>query len=232
MAAVNELPREERESRAAAEILSGNVPAFLRQFVPIHVRAEIGGDLRRATYWVSPDYLCVGSDADFVRGPLTPQAAQAIADKVGCLLPTRKMVDDIWQAAAIKLEPQPISPATTDITLAATFARHNQMIEQQRAGRPLGQLVAGIKKDVVITPKLAARPGKVAIYGWHYPSGKPIQPLYLGHIDSWVDYSHGIRLVYGRMVVDGEEMAVADVLADAKLNVLLSDEGVVARPRY
>ena len=25
--------------------------------------------------------------------------------------------------------------------------------------------------------------GKVAIYGWHKPDGKPIQPLYTGHMD-------------------------------------------------
>ena len=58
------------------------------------------------------------------------------------------------------------------------------------------------------------------------------QPLYLGHVDWYVDYSHGIRLVRQQMTVEGVEMSVADVLADPDLHVLLSDEGVVTNPRY
>ncbi len=96
----------------------------------------------------------------------------------------------------------------------------------------LGPLVGGIKKDVVITPLLASNPGKVAIYGWHQLNGQPIQPLYLGHGVSYVDYSHGIRLVRGQMLVNGQVRSVADVLADPDLCVLLSDEGVVTNPRY
>ena len=57
-------------------------------------------------------------------------------------------------------------------------------------------------------------PGKVAIYGWHKPDGKPIQPLYTGHTASWVDYSHGIRLVSRRMTVNGEAKTIDEVLAD------------------
>ena len=65
------------------------------------------------------------------------------------------------------------------------FARHNELVWEQRKAalmsHPLGTLVAGGKKDVVLTPQLAAKPGKVAIYGWHRVNGVAIQPLYLGH---------------------------------------------------
>ncbi|MFQ5806613.1 MAG: hypothetical protein ACE5I3_09200, partial [Phycisphaerae bacterium] len=88
----------------------------------------------------------------------------------------------------------------------------------------------GIKKDVVVTPLLADNPGRVAIYGWHQRNGVPVQPLHLGHVDYYVDYSHGIRLVKQQMVVNGAQMSVADALADPDLQVLLSDEGVVANP--
>jgi len=81
----------------------------------------------------------------------------------------------------------------------------------------LGTLVAGHKKDVVICGKLAATPGKVGIYGWHTSAGKPIQPLYTGHADSWADYSHGIRLVQLGMEVNGTSTTVPKVLADPKL---------------
>ncbi len=232
VAEVAGLDRTVREQRIQQEILAGNVPGFLRTFIPIHVSAVIAGVPRQATYFVTPDYLAIGTDRDFVRMPMTPLIAQPIADSLGCLLPTRKMVNDIYAQAAVKLAPSPISPTTTDIARLTTYYRHHETVEQQRAGQPLGPLVGGIKKDVVITPLLAANPGKVAIYGWHQLNGVPIQPLYLGHVNWYVDYSHGIRLVHGMMEVDGVAMPVANVLADPSLHVLLSDEGVVTNPRY
>ena len=222
----------DREVRVLEEVLGGNVPGFLRTFIPVTVNANIGGNPTTATYYVTCDYLAIGTDADFVRMPMTPLIAQPIADAFDCLLPTRKMVNDIWAAATVKLSPSPISPTTTDIMRTTTYYRHHQTVESQRAGQPLGQLIAGIKKDVVITPLLASNPGKVAIYGWHYTNGTPIQPLYLGHFDFYADYSHGIRLVKQTMLVNGAPMAVADVLADPDLNVLLSDEGPVVNPSY
>jgi hypothetical protein len=142
------------------------------------------------------------------------------------------MVDHIYAQAPVKLAPAPISPAQTDITDPQTFLRHQQMIEEQRAKSRQVGLIAGIKKDVVISPRLAERPDRVAIYGWHRLTGRRIQPLYLGHVDWYVDYSHGIRLVKQQMLVDGEPMRVADVLADPDLHPLLSDEGPVPQPRY
>ncbi len=221
-----------REPLIQAELLSGNLPGFLRTFVPISVSATINGQLYQATYHVAPDYLAIGSDADFVRMPMRPDTAQAVADRFECTLTTRKMTNDIYTQAAVKLAPSPISPTTTDITLMSTFYQHNQTIEQQRAGQPLGLLVGGIKKDVVITPQLVNLSGRVAIYGWHQLNGTPIQPLYLGHNDYHVDYSHGIRLVSAYMTVNGQPMTTADVLAHPQLHVLLSDEGQVINPRY
>lgn len=232
MAEAAALTQSQREDRIFAEVMGGNVPGFLRTFVPVNVAATIDGTPVNATYFVTPDYLCIGRDDDFARIPMTPLIAQPIADAMECLLPTRKMVDDIYDQAAVKLAPAPISPSTVDITLATTFYRHHQMVEEQREGQPLGLLVGGIKKDVVITPQLASHPGHVAIYGWHQLNGVPIQPLYLGHVDWYVDYSHGIRLVSQRMIVDGVETTVASVLADPQLHVLLSDEGVVTSPSY
>ena len=105
--------------------------------------------------------------------------------------------------------------------------QHNAIIAEQRAGKPLGLLIAGDKKDVVISNKLKEKPNKVAIYGWHKPDGKPIQPLYTGHGDFYADYSHGIRLVKKTVVVDGKKMAIERLLKDPELSVLLSDEGPI-----
>ena len=225
------LPLAEREARLEREILRGNVPEFLRRLSPVTLRA--GTNV--AVIHVTPDYLAVGSDDDYFLAPLTPATAQRLADATGCVLPTRKMVDAIHAAAPLRLEPAPIPPSQA-MTSVAVFAQHNAMVRTQRlaraAGHPAGTLVAGHKKDVVISNRLTNAPGKVAIYGWHRPGGQPIQPLYLGHTNSWVDYSHGVRLVQSALRLNGASNTVAALLADARLAPLLSDEGVIARPRY
>jgi hypothetical protein len=185
----------------------------------------------RASYFVTPDYLAIGSDEDYFLAPLTPLTAQAIADRLDCLLPTPKMVDDIYANSAVKLTPEPIPPSPA-MTTVPVFLRHNELVRTARGDKPLGGLVAGHKKDVVIANKVFAIPGKVGIYGWHKRDGKPIQPLYVGHASSWVDYSHGIRLVSRRMTVDGAAKTIEDVLANPQLAPLLSNEGVMRQIRY
>jgi hypothetical protein len=226
---IAELSRIEREARVAAEFKSGNVPLFLRTLLPVTV--EVGKN--RATYFVAPDYVAIGSDDDYFLTPLSPGTAQKIADMAGCSLPTPKMVNDIYSAATVNLTPEPIPPSRA-MTTVPVFLRHNQMVRMQRKdrGKPLGALVAGHKKDVVIANALFAKEGRVAIYGWHKPDGKPIQPLYTGHTDNWVDYSHGIRLVLRHMTVNGKDKTIDEVLANPELAPLLSNEGVMRRSRY
>jgi hypothetical protein len=223
------LPLGEREAKIRVEVLAGNVPPFLRVLVPVTVAAA--GE--EATFHVAPDYLAVGSDEDYVLMPLSPLTAQDIADRLGCTLPTPKMVDDIYAAAAVKLAPAPIAPSPA-MTTVPVFLQHNQMVRTQREplGMPLGRLTAGHKKDVVIARPVFESPGKVGIYGWHRPDGTPIQPLYTGHTVAHVDYSHGIRLVLRKMTVGGAPRTVDEVLADPRLAPLLSKEGVLRQTRY
>jgi hypothetical protein len=221
------LPLEEREQKILAEVKAGNVPPFLRTLVPVSVSA---GTVK-ATYFVAPDYLAIGSDQDFFLTPVTPFTAQSIADLLGCVLPTPKMVDDIYANATVKLTPAPIPPSPA-MTTVVVFLHHNEMVHAARKEEPAGGLVAGHKKDVVIANKVFKTPAKVAIYGWHKPDGKPIQPLYTGHTASWVDYSHGIRLVSRRMLVDGATKTIDEVLADPQRAPLLNDDGVMLQTRY
>jgi hypothetical protein len=221
------LPLRQREEKILAEVMAGNVPPFLRTFVPVTVTT---GALT-ATYDVAPDYLAIGSDDDYFLTPLTPYTAQIIADRLDCCLPTRKMVDDIYASAMVKLTPAPIPPSR-EMTTVPVFLRHNEMVHAQRSEHPPGGLVAGHKKDVVIANNVFTTMGRVAIYGWHKADGKPIQPLYIGHTASWADYSHGIRLVRRRMTVGGEAKTLDEVLADPRLAPLVSDEGVLLQSRY
>jgi hypothetical protein len=212
----------ERDSLAKLEILSGNIPSFLRKFVRVNtvIRDSLGKEIH-AYYFVAPDYLSLGTDNDWARIPLTPMAAQIIADSFNCFLPTRKMVNDIYEQAKVKLAPVPMY-AFRDSSV--TMWQHHLIIEGQRKGR--SGLIAGIKKDVVLTGKMARdnKPDREAIYGWHKEDGKPIQPLYTGHINWWVDYSHGIRLIFRTIWVEGKPMDYIDVLKDTRLQKLLCDE--------
>ena len=214
---------KERDSFAVREMLHGNMPAFLGHFTAIDVAItdSLTGKKISATYYVMPDYLSVGTDRDWARIPLSPMAAQQVADRLNCFLPTRKMVNDIYKAAFVKLQPVPLF-AYRDSTV--TMWHHHLIIEGQRQG--VKGLVAGIKKDVVISGKITrdTRPNREAIYGWHQLNGVPIQPLYTGHVNWWVDYSHGIRLVYNKIKVNKDWMNYEDVLRHPVLSKLLCDE--------
>jgi hypothetical protein len=230
MKSLQMLPPAERERRIAKEIMRGNIPEFLRRFQTVESKAnDAAGKENAARIEVMPDYLAVGSDADFVRTPMTPQTAAMIADAFGCALPTRKIVDDVHRAASIKLEPKPL---TKDRESPLTFLEHHLIIEEQRKGAALGALVSGIKKDVVVSNRLAEKPNRVAIYGWHKAGGKPIQPLYPGHVATYVDYSHGVRLMKRTVIVDGVSRDVRQILLNPDRCVLLSDEGPLLRPTY
>jgi hypothetical protein len=214
---------QQRDSLVLKEVFTGNIPSFLKKFVPVNVQItdSVTGKTIKATYYVAPDYLSIGTDDDWARINITPNAAQRIADTLNCFLPTRKMVDDIYKAAKLKLEPMPMY-AFRDST--PTMLHHHLIVEGQRKGRK--GLIAGIQKDVVISGKITrdSRPERVAIYGWHQLNGVPIQQLYTGHIYWWVDYSQGIRLVFREIKVNGKWMDYTDVLKDPVLQRLLCDE--------
>jgi hypothetical protein len=227
---VARLSREEREDAIRRELLAGNIPSFLRRLRAVEASAADSSGIRHAiSYDVMPDYLAIGSDRDFVRIPMTPYTAQAFCDAFGFILPTSRMVNDIWAAATTHLDPRPL---TIERESPLTFLQHHQIIEAQLKGVERGTFVAGIKKDVVLTNKLLEKPQRVAIYGWHYPTGKPIQPVYAGHVDWYVDYSHGIRPVRRSMRVDGAIKPFEAIMKDPQLRSLISDEGEITALHY
>lgn len=222
----------QREAMLWHELSAGNVPELLRTFVAVTRRVNIGGRERSVTFWCTPDYVGIGTDRDWFRMPMSAPLAQQVAALCACVLPTRTMVDAIWQHAALKLAPFPYSPAQYDIQSFALFFDHHNKIEGQRSGARSTLLTAGCKKDIVQSPLITAWPNRVVIYGWHYPDGRAIQPLSKVHAASYHDYSHGVRLVSRYVEVDGEPTTVEAVLADATLHPLLSDEGPSQAPRY
>ncbi len=231
------LSLEERENILFTEIQSGNIPHFYRKLAVIRDTAMIMGQFQTIRYYVLPDFLAIGSDSDYFYCPMRPQLAQKVADLMDCSLPTRKISDRIYQTAAVKMMPQPIPPSKAMITVPV-FERHTRMVQQQRNQSirkyTLGSLVAGNKKDVVISNMIfnSKNQLRVAIYGWHKPDGKAIQPLYNGHTTDHVDYSHGIRLIQNKLWVNGKKSTVRAVLESETFHPLLSDEGRIMKAYY
>jgi hypothetical protein len=226
-----------REDAIFTAVTSGNIPDFLRNMVVVSTSATISGTAYTLEYAVLPDYFAIGSDEDFFRIPMTPLLAQRICNALNCTLPTRRMVDQIWQAAPLKLNPQTIPPSDQMTTIPVMYT-HHQMVQEQRnthlGQHPAGTLVAGHKKDVILSNRIYTQspPRRVVIYGWHYTSGTPIQPVYAGHGETYADYSHGIRTVLDTMRLNGQLISVRDLLKSPDLHVLLSDEGVIELPFY
>jgi hypothetical protein len=224
---VASLDGSERDALVLRELLAGDMPRFLLNTAPVVLSGKApDGSAMEVTLCVLPDYLSVGDARDFVRVPMGLAAALTIADAFGFVLPTRKIVDAIYAQAAVRLAPQPLPPGdrmrSTDY-----FVRHNEMVQAQRAsaGAPSGALIAGHKKDIVLTKRLWSTPGRVAIYGWHREGGAPIQPLSIVHGARYADYSHGVRLVSAIAFVDGRPRSLFELLGDARFAPLLTDEG-------
>ncbi len=239
------MPLSEREEYIFQQVINGNIPTFLRKLVAVTNTATINGAKHVVQYFVAPDYFALGTDADYLLTPMTPMLAQRVANFLDCSLPTRKMSDEIWKAAQVKLPPSPI-PATPKMITVPVFEAHNETVRGQRlavvSAHPLGELVAGDKKDVVISPLIYANlhtraSTPVVIYGWHKGDGKAIQPIYNGHANTWADYSHGIRLVQQSAILDGKPTTISAILTNANVAALLSDEtnfpgNVIPKPFY
>ncbi len=228
----------DREQAALEQILAGNVPLFSRQLRPLTFHHKINGISYQLELYVVADYMAIGSVQDYFYLPMTPSMAQLLADTLGCILPTSKMVDEIYTAAEVKLRPQPIPPSDT-MTTVPVFEQHTDSIKHQfkqlGIDRSASYIISGTKKDVIVSNKIYSSDrnfARVVIYGWHKSANDPIQPVYNGHTAEYADYSHGVRLIYQVAVLNGERIQLKDILADSTLWPLLSDEGEFGRSYY
>ncbi|QCX37083.1 hypothetical protein FF125_01005 [Aureibaculum algae] len=222
----------QREDSLVSSMSKGWMPTYNFQFKEVsYTYKNTSGEKYKIRFWVTPDYLSIGNDDDFVRMPLTPQAAQLLANQFHCALPTAKMVDEIYKKASVKLPPIPLTENRDSL---ATFTKHHLLIQQQLQHKIPNGIVAGIKKDVVQSTAILNNPksNRVAIYGWHKLNGKPIQPLYTGHVDWYVDYSHGIRLIYEKMLINNKVHLVKDVLNNPELAGSICNDSKCAMMRY
>jgi hypothetical protein len=225
------LSEPEREAAIAAQLMAGNLPGFLRHLKPVTLRGDLPwGEPVALTICVTPDYLAIGSDTDFLRIPMGLRTAVATAARFGFVLPTPKMVDAIYDQAEVHLRPQPLPPGPA-MRSNAYYWEHQERIREQLLAfhAPLGALAAGQKKDLVVSNRLWRKLGRVAIYGWHQRAGAPIQPLSTVHGARYADYSHGVRLVSTVAFVNGRARSIFEILENQMLASIVSDEGPILR---
>lgn len=231
IASIQGMDRATRERAFLDTLLAGHIPQSMRTFAyfGIHYN-DANGQPHDLVVQVLPDYLTIGTDDDRFRVPLNPLTAQHVADVWDCVFPTYLLVNLIWHAAAGKVPPQPWGPPY-DATMMSTDRMVAQNVKIETTMRsmnidPTG-LVAGHKKDVIMTTQLASHPQQVSIYGWMQSNGSPIQglPLYMGHENTYADYSHGNRMVARDCILDGSPDDLGRILMDSVLCTGVSAEG-------
>jgi len=244
-----------REDAMVSQLLAGNLPEWLQKWITITVSKNDATPVVKVR--VLPDYLCVGNETDYRHVPLDPQSAQKVAESYGAMLPTAKICHAIWRRTPWKrairaiqlpeLQEKAKKKFAQDST--AAFDAHSLAIQAEMKDKiSPGELVAGHKKDVVLSVSGKFRPETISFHGFYLSDAHPAEPCHyasaqrpgckerpsiyahpegVGHFS---DYSQGVRLVHPQMEIDGVTHLVADVLKDKKLSTLIA-EGPIDPPR-
>jgi hypothetical protein len=226
-----------REAEALEELLAGNVPRFLQRLsnfaVELNPFKDKKADIHTGKVFISPDYLAIGTDDDFVRFPLTPIGAQVVHDGFETTFPTMKICNLIFEKAGQAGKGKRIALTGLDGSRkTADYLKSNEIIEKHSP--PRDQIVAGHKKDILLHSDIAKKVNfgttrPLVIYGGWDGKGTRADnwfvqdPNIAHHDDGYEDYSHAIRLVSRKMEVDGGQMDVHDVLRKELLYGLLYD---------
>lgn len=192
---------------------------------------------------VGADAVKIGDEVDAVRVNLSQLAAQVLADRHDCALLTPKLDDLCWEQSAAKPPPMTFDPYPADQTWA--MEQHSRRIDDALpAGFSSSLLVGNVGKGGVNSTLLWSpepRPDKMAIYGWHIPSGgKPaatpdggrvIQPESIKHVSYFEDYSATVRFVRREVELSDDSgvhvLDIADVATDPELCQFVSHAGPV-----
>jgi hypothetical protein len=225
-ASLPEHPGEERESALFEAVMAGRAAPITW----VALRSE--HEDRAATIYVAADALKLIDGDESVRINVTPTTAQRIADALEAVLPTPKICDLVWDHADVCIPPSFQPPGAT-MAFTSRMLQHHRAVEAKVAGR--AGLIENVGKHWVITERLTDDKDHAANYGWYDPHAPNLRGVYrvwqnvgLAHNLEHVDYSQVLRLVRRTCEVDGEEMDIADVLADPGLAGLVSDEGPLA----
>jgi hypothetical protein len=201
---------------------------------------EITGHGHALRILVCPDCAALGPDDQPYRlSRMTPYGAQAYADRLDAILPSRKLLLDAQRASSpiipfidVKAHGIPLSqietPEAADLASDLAASAYSS-----RDLTPGDVLTVGYKKSIVTGPNLDG--SRVAICGGVYSNGALVQPYATPHSSSYSDYSHGVTLVSRKAVLDGSPVDLrTDVFGSSDPNVvaLVNDQGVRFDPVF
>lgn len=137
-------------------------------------------DLAGVAWYVAPVHVA----------PVARVDLPELLERWGCEIPSADLVDAIWRAADLRLDPwrvarSPNTPANGQTQ--AAFDLQRDKIARLIGGRPY-TLLAGAFKDMA-----RVHPGRTDLYGWHTLSGELIEHGRTSHTAEFVDYSQGFR---------------------------------------
>lgn len=230
---LQEKPGPARDNQVLAHLNAGTLDPV--SWVP--VTSEIPG--HTGQFLVTADALKLGG----VRFGAGAQLAQQLADGLGALLLTPKLLDLMYAQASTPITPFPDYNATM-MENSSWFVKHSARIDAALAAAGYsGGIVQTVGKPWMISNQLLSHSGKSENYGWHLPPGTKSpwngvaiypavttkalviqQPGWAHGLDQ-ADYSETCQFVNRWCVVDGAKRDIADVLMDPILSALVSHEG-------
>jgi hypothetical protein len=173
---------------------------------------------RRAQIQVTTDALTILG----VRFDVTAEGAQRIADQLHAILPTPRILQLVWEQAAVRIDPCTLPP---DEKMASTarMIQHSNCVDQRIGGR--AGMVANEGKHWVLSNRIAGKDNLAANYGWFMRGRRPVQTVGTRHDTAHTDYSQVLRLVKPIINVDGRDIDIRHAGRSPELWGLVSDEG-------
>jgi hypothetical protein len=220
-----------REQEIGRFLEIGTLPNFIFEPTVITVTDKIN----ILEYKVCSEYLCLGTEQEYMHIPMSPLTCKEFMLQRDFVLPTPTMSKQIYSASKIKpgviswsdLYKNKTKKYNRDSTMC--YVDHSNRLQEiiKVKGSKSGELIGGHKKDVVLTNMLTNQKYKnnVAIYGWFNTDGSMIQNLNaVDHVVTYVDYSHGLRMVYNKCKLNGQDATIKQIWNDTNLCKLLHDD--------
>jgi len=139
-----------------------------------------------------------------VRFDLTAVGAQQVADMLGTILPTPRILEVVWEQADIQLKPCTL-PSDAKMADTSRMVQHSRCVDQSIGDRK--GLVANVGKHWVLSNRLLERRDAAANFGWFRHGRRPIQTVGTRHDTAHTDYSQIVRLVKPTIRVNGHPMS-------------------------
>lgn len=190
-------------------------------------------EFHQATFQVCLDAAhVVLDDGSRFRFQVSAKLAQLCADALGGSLITSKISDLTYQQTENKLSVTTLPPGKDMVTTSKSKV-WNSLVEKKRNGYE--GFVRDCGKAWILSNQFALRQNMAINYGFYDPKApytgrrglKMWQTIGTRHDSAHTDYSQTLIIMSSTCEVDGQEMAVDDVMKSRALCGLLSDEGVM-----